>query len=59
MRITRPPNLVRLATLTQDNLATGEAEKAWRILTRNSSAGVKVAMQAELQGIDLTKPSRR
>src|ERR1700730_362724 len=48
-------NLVRLATLTQDNLAKANGGKALSELTMEQRASVKAAMQAELQGVDLTK----
>jgi nitric oxide reductase subunit B len=48
-------NLVRLATLTQDNLAKASGGKALSELTMEQRASVKAAMQAELQGVDLTK----
>jgi nitric oxide reductase subunit B len=47
--------LVRLATLTQDNIARANSGKALSDLTVEQRAGVKAAMQAELQGVDLTK----
>src|SRR6202521_3665260 len=48
-------NLVRLATLTQDNLAKANGGKALSELTMEQRASVKAPMQAELQGVDLTK----
>jgi nitric oxide reductase subunit B len=48
-------NLVRLATLTEDNIATAEHRQKLADLAPEQQAGVKVAMQAELQGVDLTK----
>src|SRR5580700_3809893 len=42
--------LVRLATLTQDNIARANSGKALSDLTVEQRAGVKAAMQAELQG---------
>src|SRR4029077_2953448 len=48
-------NLVRLATLTQDNLAKVNGGKALSKLTMAQRASVKAAMQAELQGVDLTR----
>jgi len=48
-------NLVRLATLTQDALAKVNGGKALSELTMEQRASVKAAMQAELQGVDLTK----
>jgi nitric oxide reductase subunit B len=47
--------LVRLATLTRDNLAKANNTKAFADLTLEQRASVTAAMQAELQGIDLTK----
>jgi nitric oxide reductase subunit B len=48
-------NLVRLATLTEENIAKANGGKALSKPTPEQRAAVKVAMQAELQGIDLTK----
>ena len=48
-------NLVRLATLTEDNIAKAKTGKALSDLTAEEQASVKAAMQVELQGIDLTK----
>jgi nitric oxide reductase subunit B len=48
-------NLVRLATLTEDNIARAAHKKALADLAPEQQAGVKVTMQAELQGVDLTK----
>jgi len=48
-------NLVRLATLTEDNLATAKFGKPLSELSAEDQASVKVAMQAELQGVDLSK----
>jgi nitric oxide reductase subunit B len=48
-------NLVRLATLTEDNIAKAKNGKALSDLTAEEQASVKAAMQVELQGIDLTK----
>jgi nitric oxide reductase subunit B len=49
-------NLVRLAVLTEANLAKARFGKVWTELTADEQASIKSAMQAELQGIDLTKP---
>ena len=51
-------NLVRLATLTEANIAKTRTGKALSDLTTEEQASVKAAMQAELQGVDLTKASR-
>ena len=48
-------NLVRLATLTEDNIAKAEHKRTLADLAPEQQAGVKVTMQAELQGVDLTK----
>jgi nitric oxide reductase subunit B len=48
-------NLVRLGTLTEDNIATAEHRKKLADLAPEQQAGVKLAMQAELQCVDLTK----
>src|ERR1700735_957136 len=48
-------NLVRLASLTEENIAKANGGNAFSELTTERRAGVKAAMQAELQGIDLTK----
>lgn len=48
-------NLVRLATLTEDNIAKAKTGKALADLPADEKAAIKVAMQARLQGIDLTK----
>jgi nitric oxide reductase subunit B len=47
--------LVRLATLTQDNIAKTNAGKSVTDLTLEQRAGVTAAMQSDLQGVDLTK----
>ena len=49
-------NLVRLATLTEANIAKARTGKALSDLATDEQAAVKAAMQAELQGVDLTKP---
>ncbi|MFZ0695059.1 MAG: cbb3-type cytochrome c oxidase subunit I, partial [Alphaproteobacteria bacterium] len=49
-------NLVRLATLTEVNIAAAKTRKTLPDLTAEEQASVKAAMQFELQGIDLTKP---
>ena len=48
-------NLVRLATLTEANIAKAKYGKALADLPAEEQASVKAAMQVELQGIDLTK----
>ena len=48
-------NLVRLATLTEADIAKTRTGKALSDLTTEEQASVKAAMQAELQGVDLTK----
>ena len=48
-------NLVRLATLTEDNIAKAEHNKKLADLAPEQAAGVKAAMQADLQGVDLSK----
>jgi nitric oxide reductase subunit B len=48
-------NLVRLATLTEANIAKARDGKALSDLTVEEQASVKAAMQVELQGVDLTK----
>ncbi len=48
-------NLVRLATLTEDNIAKAKKGQALSGLPAEEQASVKAAMQDELQGIDLTK----
>jgi len=49
-------NLVRLATLTEANIAKGQTGKALSDLSAEDQAAVRAAMQTELQGIDLSKP---
>ncbi len=49
--------LVRLATLTEGNIATAKTGKPLSDLTAEEQAAVKAAMQVELQGADLTKAS--
>ena len=52
-------NLVRLATLTEAQIAKAALRKArCRTCAAEQQAAVKVAMQAELQGVDLTQPGR-
>src|ERR1700693_3480666 len=46
--------LVRLAVLTQENIARASGAKALSELPMEQRASVKAAMQAELQGVDLT-----
>ncbi|MEO8883881.1 MAG: nitric oxide reductase, partial [Devosia sp.] len=48
-------NLVRLATLTEDNIARREHGKALADLSPEQQAAVKVTMQTDLQDVDLTK----
>src|ERR1039458_6391899 len=48
-------NLVRLATLTEDNIAKAKKGQALSGWPAEEQASVKAAMQDELQGIDLTK----
>jgi nitric oxide reductase subunit B len=48
-------NLVRLATLTEDNIAKAKFGKGLAQLLPEDQASVKAAMQVELQGIDLSK----
>jgi nitric oxide reductase subunit B len=48
-------NLVRLATLTQDNIAKARFGKPQAALGREQQAAVGAAMQAELKGVDLTR----
>ena len=48
-------NLVRLATLTEANIAKARTGKALSDLATDEQAAVTAAMQAELQGVDLTK----
>lgn len=47
-------NLVRLATLTEANIAKAKTGKALADLTAEERAAVRAAMQVELQGLDLT-----
>jgi nitric oxide reductase subunit B len=49
-------NLVRLAALTEANIAKAKTGKALSDLAEEDQASVKAAMQIELQGIDLRKP---
>jgi nitric oxide reductase subunit B len=48
-------NLVRLATLTEDNIANVKYGKKLAGLAPEDRASVKAAMQVDLQGIDLSK----
>ncbi|HWA42765.1 MAG TPA: cbb3-type cytochrome c oxidase subunit I [Hypericibacter adhaerens] len=48
-------NLVRLATLTEANIAKARTGKAVAELTAEEQASVRAAMQVELQGIDLSQ----
>jgi nitric oxide reductase subunit B len=47
--------LVELATLTQDNIARSEYAKPFVELNAEHQMGVRSAMQAQLQGVDLTQ----
>ncbi|HVJ51299.1 MAG TPA: cbb3-type cytochrome c oxidase subunit I [Aliidongia sp.] len=47
-------NLVRLATLTGDNIARAKGGGGLLALPAEEQAAVKAAMQVELQGVDLT-----
>ncbi|MGO9111039.1 MAG: nitric-oxide reductase large subunit [Thermoguttaceae bacterium] len=49
-------NLVRLAELTEENIAKANNGKALPELTVVQRASIEAAMQAELEGVDLTKP---
>jgi nitric oxide reductase subunit B len=48
-------NLVRLATLTEENIALARTGKALAYLSADEQASVRAAMQLELQSVDLTK----
>ena len=48
-------NLVRLAQLTEENIAETKAGKAVSALTAEEHASVEAAMRVELQGVDLTQ----
>ena len=48
-------NLVRLATLTEENIALTKNGKALGALTVEEQASIKAAMQVELQNVDLTQ----
>ncbi len=48
-------NLVRLATLTESNIATDRAGKTLSDLSAEDKASIRAAMQTELQNIDLTR----
>ena len=48
-------NLVRLATLTEENIAKGKTGKTLVDLPEEERAAVRSAMQAELQGVDLSR----
>ncbi len=52
-------NLVRLATLTETNLALTRAGKPLSDLPPEDQIAIKSAMQTELQGIDLTQATVR
>jgi nitric oxide reductase subunit B len=47
--------LVKLGMLTQDNIAHAEYGKPFAALDSEHRMGARAAMQAELQGVDLTK----
>lgn len=47
-------NLVRLATLTQDNLARTRGSQTFAALSAEAQASVRLAMQAQLQGVNLS-----
>ena len=47
--------LVKLATLTENNIAEAEYGKPVAALSAEHRMGVRSAMQAQLQGVDLTK----
>ena len=49
-------NLVKVATLTEDNIAQDRTGRALSALSPDEQASIKTAMQRELQGIDLTQP---
>ena len=53
-RTTPASNLVRLANLTEDNIARASRQGAVGAFTEDRRA-IKAAMQAELQGVDLTQ----
>ena len=48
-------NLIRLAMLTEENIAKATRGKALSDLTNEEQASVRAAMQTELQGIDLSQ----
>ena len=48
-------NLVLLGTLTEDNIAKAKTGKALAELSTAEQAAVRAAMQAELQGVDLSR----
>jgi nitric oxide reductase subunit B len=50
-------NLVRLATMTEDGIATARSGKALSELSPDEQASVRAAMQRELQSVDLTQAS--
>lgn len=49
-------NLVKLATLTEDNIAVAAAGKAFAALDVGQQASVRATMRADLQSIDLSRP---
>ena len=48
-------NLVRLAQLTEENIARATSEKQWQELGIEQQAVASAVMQADLHGVDLTK----
>jgi nitric oxide reductase subunit B len=52
-------NLVRLATLTEDNIAKARFGKPRAALDPDQQAAVRAAMQRQLKGVDLTRPDVR
>jgi nitric oxide reductase subunit B len=50
-------NLVRLATLTEDNIAQTQYGKPFGALAAEHQASARAAMQAELQRVDLSRQS--
>jgi nitric oxide reductase subunit B len=48
-------NLVRLAQLTEENIAKATTGKALAVLTAEERASVEAAMRVQLQSVDLTK----
>jgi nitric oxide reductase subunit B len=52
-------NLLRLGTLTADNIAKANTGRAFADLPPEQKATVQAAMQSELQGVDLSRPDAR